>query len=407
MKRVLAGALLLMLLVSGCFRWQAPFSESPLLLLDPSEYPIFDDDGNRADWIKALDQSQAALSKMPDEATLLFGKDVYTVSWMRRSLTEFRSFLETDPSDESIDRFVRERFRVYRSVGRNRTGDVLFTGYFEPEIEGCPSPRPGCTIPVYGIPRDLVRIDLGAFSERFSKERIVGRLHGNTVVPYWERKDIENPTVFTSPVDILAWVEDPIDFFFLQVQGSGKIRFPSGERISIHYAASNGRPYRSIGKRLLHEGVLSPETVSMQAIKAYLRQHPDRAPEILQSNPSYVFFETVPSGPIGSLGVPLTTGRSIAVDFQIFPKAALAYIQCAKPNRIPKPADIQRHAHAGGRTDDWIPFGRFVLAQDTGGAITGPGRVDLFCGSGPDAEWTAGHLQHPGSLYFLVLKQDD
>lgn len=145
----------------------------------------------------------------------------------------------------------------------------------------------------------------------------------------------------------------------------------------------------------------------MQAIKTYLREHPDRVQEILQSNPSYIFFETVPSGPIGSVGVPLTAGRSIAVDFRIFPKAALAYIQCAKPNRMPNPTDTPSNVSAGGANDAWIPFGRFVLAQDTGGAITGAGRVDLFCGSGPDAEWTAGHLQHTGALYFLVLKPTD
>jgi len=407
MKRALFGALLLGVMLSGCFRWQAPVSESPLLLLTPAEYPVFDDDENRADWLKAIDHSLAALSKMPDEATQRYGQDVYTVSWIRRSLATLRSFLETDPSDEAIDRFVRKHFRVYRSIGRKGIGDVLFTGYFEPEIGGCPSPRPGCSTPVYGIPRDWVRIDLGAFSERFSGERIVGRLVGNTVVPYWERKEIENPKVFTSPVDILAWVEDPIDFFFLQVQGSGRIRFPNGERISIHYAASNGRPYRSIGKRLLEEGVFAQGTVSMQAIKAYLREHPERVQEILHSNPSYVFFETVPSGPIGSLGVPLTAGRSIAVDFRIFPKAAPAYIQCVKPKRTSKPEDMKPDTPAESNTDDWIPFGRFVLAQDTGGAITGPGRVDLFCGSGPDAEWTAGHLQHPGTLYLLVLKHAD
>lgn len=404
MKPTLFVVLLLGGMLSGCFRWQAPVSEFPLLLLHPAEYPVFDDDENRSDWLKAIDQSLAAISSMPDSATQRYGQDVYPVSWMRRSLETLRSFLETDPSGEAIDRFVREHYRVYRSIGGNRVGDVLFTGYFEPEIGGCPAPQPGCATPVYGIPRDWVRIDLGAFSERFSGERIVGRLVGNTVVPYWERKEIENPQVFTSLADILAWVEDPIDFFFLQVQGSGRIRFPNGERISIHYAGSNGRPYRSIGKRLLDEGVFAQGTVSMQAIKTYLREHPERAQDILQTNPSYVFFETVPSGPIGSLGVPLTAGRSIAVDFRIFPKAALAYIQCVKPNRTSKSEALHPAAPAESKTDDWIPFGRFVLAQDTGGAITGPGRVDLFCGSGPNAEWTAGRLQHPGALYFLVLK---
>lgn len=386
---------------AGCYIWKAPVVERPMVLLDESRYPAFSDDENLPGLIDAIDASLGALSKMPDQATQTFGKDTYTVSWIRTSLAVFRQFLQTAPSAEAIDRFVRTRFRVYRSVGSDAAGRVLFTGYYESEIDGCLSPQPGCETPVYGVPENLVRIDLGAFSPRFSGEKIVGRVAGHTVVPYWERRDIENPEVFGAEVDVLAWVRDPVAFFFLQVQGSGKIRLPSGERISIHYAASNGRPYRSIGKLMLDEGIFAAGQVSMQGIRRYLQDHPERVPEILQANPSYVFFEKVPAGPIGSLGVPLTTYRSIALDHRIFPKGGLAYIRTRKPAQIPE-AD-KPVSGAQEKSPEWVPLGRFVLVQDTGGAITGPGRADLFCGSGPDAEWVAGHLQHPGELYFLVL----
>ena len=387
---------------AGCFRWKAPVAEGPMVLLDESQSPVFSDDENgTGGLLDAIDASLGALSRMPDQATQTFGKDTYTVSWVRTSLSVFRKFLQSAPTAEAIDRFVQTHYRVYRSVGSDAEGKVLFTGYYEPEIDGCLSPEPGCETPVYGVPADLVRIDLGAFSPRFSEEKIVGRVAGHHVVPYWERRDIENPAVFRSEVDVLAWVKDPVAFFFLQVQGSGKIRLPSGERISIHYAASNGRPYRSIGKLMLDEGIFAAGQVSMQGIRRYLQAHPERVPEILQANPSYVFFEKVSAGPIGSLGVPLTTCRSIALDHRIFPKGGLAYIRTVKPARIPV-ADDPVPGDEEIPTK-WVPFGRFVLAQDTGGAIRGPGRADLFCGSGPEADWLAGHLQHPGVLYFLVL----
>ncbi|WP_051327825.1 murein transglycosylase A [Desulfatirhabdium butyrativorans] len=398
---IIAALLALSMGFAGCFRWKTPVAEAPMALLDESQYPTFSDDESRSGLLEAIDASLGVLSKMPDQATQSFGKDTYTVSWIRNSLAVFRKFLESAPTAEAIDRFVQAHYRVYRSAGSDGEGRVLFTGYYEPEIDGCLLPQPGCETPVYGVPADLVRIDLGAFSTRFSGEKIVGRVIGHTVVPYWERRDIENPAVFRSEVDVLAWVRDPVAFFFLQVQGSGKIRLPSGERISIHYAASNGRPYRSIGKLMLDEGIFAAGEVSMQGIRRYLQDHPERVPEILQANPSYVFFEKVPAGPLGSLGVPLTACRSIALDHRIFPKGGLAYIRTRKPARNPA---ADHPASDGKMSPDWIPFGRFVLVQDTGGAITGPGRADLFCGSGPEAEWVAGHLQHPGELFFLVLK---
>ena len=212
------------------------------------------------------------------------------------------------------------------------------------------------------------------------------------LVPYADRQAIEQADALAGKAPILAWVKDPVALFFLHVQGSGRIALDEGGTLRLHYRATNGRPYRSIGRLLIDRGAVAREDMSMQAIRAYLAAHPDRRAEVTAHNPSYVFFETVTGGPFGSLGVALTPGRSVATDPDHFPRGALAFVASRKPLT----AD-------GRRISEWTPFGRFVLNQDTGGAIRGPGRADLFWGDGPYAELAAGHMQHTGRLYFFVL----
>jgi len=193
----------------------------------------------------------------------------------------------------------------------------------------------------------------------------------------------------------LAWVSDPVNLYFLHVQGSGKVVFEDGQTIIVGYDSSNGRPYRSIGQLLIDEGKISLEEMSMQRIRAYLNQNPGEIQRVLDHNPSYIFFKVTPDGPLGSLNVRLTPGRSVALDRKLFPPAALAFVETKKPL-----SDNQ------GQVNSWMDCSRFMLNQDTGGAITGPGRADIFWGSGPYAELAAGHLRHPGRLYFLVLRPD-
>jgi membrane-bound lytic murein transglycosylase A len=183
--------------------------------------------------------------------------------------------------------------------------------------------------------------------------------------------------------------------FFLQIQGSGKIFLDTGEVINVHYHGSNGRPYRSIGKLLIEEQKIPREEMSMQKIRSYLHAHPEEMASVFNYNPSYVFFKIEPEGPLGSINVLLTPGRSVALDRRIFPHAALAFIQTQKPV-----------LNSAGHIDRWVECRRFVLNQDTGGAIRGPGRADLFWGNGPYAEIAAGHLAHLGELYFLILKPE-
>ena len=213
--------------------------------------------------------------------------------------------------------------------------------------------------------------------------------------PITTGKAIDHDGVLAESARALAWVRDPVDLFFLHIQGSGKIFLDSGRVLNVHYHTTNGRPYRSIGKFLIDSGAIPRPQMSMQAIRRYLRAHPESVDAVLNGNPSYVFFKLEKDGPLGSLEVKLTPGRSIATDRRLFPAAALCFIETRKPL-----------IDAAGQIRRWTALNRFVLNQDTGGAIRGPGRADLFWGNGRYAELAAGHMQHPGVMYFLVLKPD-
>jgi membrane-bound lytic murein transglycosylase A len=271
----------------------------------------------------------------------------------------------------------------------------LFTGYYEPLLNGRRSISPEYQYPIYARPDDLLTIDLRAFSEKFGGEKLIGRTQNKSIVPYHDRREIEEGGALYGKARALAWVSDPIDIFFLHVQGSGKIIMEDGQVLNLGYDTGNGRPYRSIGQLLIEEGKISRAEMSMQRIRSYLNENPAEIQRVLNHNPSYIFFKVTPDGPLGSISVKLTPGRSIALDRKIFPPAALSFVETQKPS-----------IDAQGHITSWVECRRFTLNQDTGGAIKGPGRADLFWGSGPGAEIAAGHLKHPGKLYFLVLRPD-
>ena len=259
--------------------------------------------------------------------------------------------------------------------------------------EGSLAPDETFRYPLYRPPDDLMRIDLSLFSEKFKGENIVARIEGKKILPYYSRYQIEAERVLEGKDLEIAWLKDPLDVAFLHIQGSGRLRLPGGRDLLVHYQASNGRPYRSIGRYMIEKGFLAREEMSMQAIRKYLTENPEVLDEVLNYNPSYVFFRQVGNGPLGSLGVLLTPGRSVALDSRIFPKGALGFISCQKPL-----------VNDQGDIIGWTKFSRFVLNQDSGGAIKGAGRADIFWGSGPYAELAAGHLQHEGDLYILIKK---
>lgn len=356
------------------------------------EVPSFEDDLDSLSLRAAIKKSIDFYNRVPAERTYPLGEMQIRADVMKASLEYFLKLMEENRLDPTS---IAQAFDVYRVEGGGNTGQALVTGYYEPILEGRLEYDNKFCYPLYGTPPDLVTIDLASFDAgRFSGERLAGRLKENRVVPYFSRSEIDGQKKLAQSGCELVWLNDPLDAFFLHIQGSGMIKLPDGRFQRVGFAGTNGRPYTSIGKFLLERGVMSSEEMSLQTIRAYLRAHPEVRDEILWRNESYVFFRWVEEGPLGSLNVPLTAGRSIATDTRYHPRGGLAFLETQKPRLDGK-----------GEVTGWEPLHRWVVNQDTGGAIKGVGRVDLFFGSGEAAEWIAGRLKHPGRLYFLVKKE--
>jgi membrane-bound lytic murein transglycosylase A len=355
------------------------------------ELPEFSDDLDPQSLRKAIERSLTFFDRISGHQTLTLGETELPVEVFKTSLLHFLKLLEGNALNTDS---VAQSFDVYRAGSERGSEQPLVTGYYEPILEGLLEQDGNFCYPLYGVPPDLLTVELASFDPvRFPGERLVGRIQGSRVVPYYTRAEIDGEKRLEHCGCQLAWLRDPVDVFFLHVQGSGIVKLTDGRLLRIGYAGANGRPYKSIGKVLIDRGVMSSEEMSLQAIRTYLRNHPEVRDEVLWHNESYVFFRWVKEGPMGSLNVALTAGRSIATDPRYHPKGAVAYLET-----------IQPQIDEGGQVLGWEPLRRWVLNQDTGGAIKGPGRVDLFCGSGDQAESIAGRMKHPGQLYFLVKK---
>jgi membrane-bound lytic murein transglycosylase A len=380
----------------GCRQPGVPGGDAPgpppgLERIPPTDIPRATDDLALDGLGAALDNSIAYYSRVPPERRIRFGPDHYPVSHLLASCRRLKGLLAAGASTEVLNQQIHSAFRVYCVNGDPRSQPVLVTGYYEPLISGSRSRSQRFRFPVYGRPADMISVDLSQFGDRY-QGRIVGRRTGDTLVPFPDRHGIEIGGQLPRNTPILAWVDDRIDLFFLHIQGSGRIQLAEGGMMNILYHGTNGHPYRSIGKLLIDRGWIPREEMSMQTIRRYLAEHPDAVDEILAHNPSYVFFRTGEGGPFGSLGVPVTPGRSIATDHKVFPSGAPALMV----TRIPV-------IDGDGNVDRWREVQRLVVNQDTGGAIRGGTRADLFFGAGNYAEIAAGHMQHPGQLFFFVL----
>ena len=290
------------------------------------------------------------------------------------------------PGDEAARGFFETYFQPWAIAG-NGNPNGLFTGYYEPEVRGARSPGGSYRTPLLGRPNDMVQADLGAFVPDLKGQRIVGRLQQGQLLPYWDRAAIEGGALERQRLGIV-WLADPIDAFVLQIQGSGRVRLGDGRVVRVTYAGQNGRPYVPIGRVLADRGQVPLEQVSMQSIRAWLVAHPAEAVEVMNQNPSYVFFRELigmrpDDGPPGSLGAPLTPGRSLAVDRNFIPLGAPIWLDTTDPL-------------TGSRLQ------RLMMAQDTGGAIKGPVRADVFWGWGAEAEEKAGRMRQSGSQYVLL-----
>jgi membrane-bound lytic murein transglycosylase A len=390
-----AVALLTLATAVGCYpvlKKEAQRPEEALRQVRFFSHP-FRDDMDSESLTLAVRRNFEYLDRLGPETVFHYGPHDFTIQQVRESQEVFLDLLSKGLDAGQLSREIRKKFWVYRATGRVEDKRVLFTGYYEPIYEGSLAPDETFRYPLYRPPDDLMRIDLSLFSEKFKGENIVARIEGKKILPYYSRYQIDAERVLEGKDLEIAWLQDPLEVAFLHIQGSGRLRLPGGRDLLVHYQASNGRPYRSIGRYMIEKGFLAREEMSMQAIRKYLTENPEVLDEVLNYNPSYVFFRQVENGPLGSLGVLLTPGRSIALDSKIFPKGALGFISCQKPL-----------VNDQGDIIGWTKFSRFVLNQDSGGAIKGAGRADIFWGSGPYAELTAGHLQHEGDLYILIKK---
>lgn len=369
-------------------------TKTPLSLIQAESAPSFNDDLDIDSLVIAVERSIQYYNGRAGNNSYQMGSEQISGKRLRESLLLFMEIMAgTEPSEVKQRRLIEE-FDIYKATGIDNKGFLLFTGYFEPIMDGSRERTERFRYPIYKTPDETVVVNLGKFNSKYGNDRIVGRLKGKEVIPHFSRAEIDgNPSPLAGRNLELLWVDDPITLFFLHIQGSGKIRLPDGNFVQISYEQYNGHPYRSIARYLLDKGKLTPAEVTHQNLKKYLRNNPDELSDILNFNESYVFFRFVEKGPIGALGLTLTSGRSIATDLDLFPKGALAFIRLRKPL-----------FDENGNIKKWESFSRFVLNQDTGGVIKGPGRVDLFCGTGDDAELIAGSLKERGELYFLVKK---
>jgi membrane-bound lytic murein transglycosylase A len=290
----------------------------------------------------------------------------------------------TPSASDAARAFFEAQFQPWQVVNPDGGRSGLITGYYEPLLEGSRSRGAAYPHAVFGVPDDLLTIELGDLYPDLKSQRVRGRIDGRKVVPYWSRAEIDlRESQFAGKA--IAWVADPVELFFLQIQGSGRIALPDGTRLRVGYADQNGHPYRSIGRWLIERGEMTADQASMEGIKGWARANPQRLSELLNANPSYVFFRELKGegGPLGALGVPLTEGRSLAIDPRVVPLGAPVYLSTTHPS--------------GG-----APLQRLMMAQDTGGAIRGAVRADYFWGFGAEAGRQAGRMRQSGNLWVLL-----
>lgn len=359
----------------------------------PSLTPMVADDLDRDSLRLAIRYSRSYLEKLPADRVVGEQPRRFTAREVLESLVAFERLLEQWDCKGCLAQELKTGFELLPSSSNSQTTEVLFTGYYQPVIAGSRVPTAEYRYPIYGKPADLIAVERVTVQPTTRVEKIFGRVHGERFMPYYSRREIDEFGVLRGKGFEIAWVKDPIDLFFLHIQGSGIVRLPDGKQLHVGYTAGNGRPYRSIGRLLIDNGKIPQEEMSMQRLRRYLAENPSQTNEIMAYNESYVFFRIVENGPLGSLDVPLTPGRSIATDSRLFPKGALAFIGTHTPV-----------LDDSGKLIGWQPVWRFVLNQDTGGAVRGLRRADLYFGAGDEAGSAAGFMQSPGRLYFLSLR---
>ena len=380
---------LCLLLSTGIYVFFIKDSYEPVHHITPERAPKFLDDMGYESFLSATQSHIEYLRNKNSSDFRTFDKKKYSPDWLLASIQSLAEKIKENPNPDELHHFIIENYEVYQAGGRKdkRRRQMLVTGYYEPLFEGSLTKTGPYLYPVYSPPDDLVKEE----SDNGTRPR-VGRLTDEGFTSYWNREEIE--TLDIAQGHELAYLKDPFDAFLLHVQGSGRIRLRNNSVRSIRFAASNGLEYNSIGKLLVDEEIMALEEVTVPAIRQYLKQHPGQQTRIFHHNPRFIFFNWGDNlGPRGSSGAILTPGRSIAIDNSVLPDGAIGYLTSQKPE-----------VNQNGEIISWTPFGRFVFPQDSGAAIKGAGRVDLFWGHGYYAELAASHMKEEGELYFLVRK---
>jgi membrane-bound lytic murein transglycosylase A len=331
--------------------------------------------------LPALLRTCTRLARVPDTQTI--GNDA-----LAGRAADWRAICAAAPgvAPAAARAFFEMQFRPF-ALSNNDRREGLFTGYYEPELRGSLTRSARFPVPLYARPDDLVTVDLGAFRDELRGQRIAGRVENGTLRPYEPRARIVEGALGNRGRP-LVWVDDATEAFFLEVQGSGRVVLEDGRVLRVGFAAQNGHPYVPIGRVLVERGALPREGVSMQSIKAWLAANPGEAAAIRNANPSYVFFRTLDGdGPLGSEGVALTPGRSLAVDRSFLPMGVPVFLDADDP------------------LDPRARVARLMMAQDTGGAIRGPVRGDVFWGAGRDAEERAGRMRSTGRAWLLLPRE--
>lgn len=378
--------------------------------------PVLSDDLPLDGLAKGIEDSVKRLRRSK-QSTLTFGPNKVPSKDYVLCLNYLAEKIRTGVSKEELYGIINSNFDFYEVYGDKNWGEIFLTSYYEPVLQGSKRRSSRYTQPLYSTPNDLVNIHLKKYAEQVTRVspirdqiinpkynlsvlagRIAPSYHKGTsknIVPYYTRKEIDGRKVLEGKATKLAWV-DPVDAFFLQVQGSGAVKFSNGKELRLGYASQNGRRYVSIG-RLVYDQI-PKEELTAHNLKSYLRSLPEKEmKKILYQNPSYIFFRKIKGRPLTHFGTEVTDGRTIATDRRFYPKGALAYMEFSKPV-FP---DVRSTVPSS-----WDPASRFVLDQDTGGAIKGTHRVDLFWGRGDKAGQHAGVIKHWGRLYYLVPKDE-
>jgi membrane-bound lytic murein transglycosylase A len=366
-------------------------SYKPLHHISPDKAPVFTDDMGYNSFLSASRSHADYLKNRASYDLTAFGQVNYSADWLFESIHIFTEKIKENPDQNELQQFILENYDIYQAGGREnkRKRQMLVTGYYEPLFEGSLVKTKPYLYPIYSSPEDLVNEKSGN-----SNHPRIGRIADKGFTSYWSRAEIE--TLNIAQGYELVYLKDPFDAFLLHVQGSGRIRLPDKSIRTIQFAGSNGLEYNSVGKLLVDEKRMDLTEVTVPAIRNYLKQHPEQLHRILHHNPRFIFFNWGNDlGPKGSSGAILTPGRSIAIDNSVLPDSAIGYITTQKPE-----------VNQQGEIVDWVPLNRFVFPQDSGAAIKGAGRVDLFWGHGYYAELAASHMKEDGKLYFLVKKRE-